>query len=452
MIGNQESDINSLLKKARVWCLNNWQDLFIWIWTVLVLSADLKVNVYSHIHWIVTLLLLVPVIIAVSKRIPSINENWIVILPSLLLVSAVIISSFNSVRPLYGFVQSGKLFVILIFVLLFFVVWPKFAKISFKGFIAAAYINGLLIILGIFLLPGLAHEMSAGRWGTFLNFPGSLGKTGVLILIYATYMALMSKTSMVKHNLLLCLSILIVYFDGTRTGLIALAGGLMIIFVIIIMECAKEGRLNFLLYRIFYSLMTLAIFWTVVLYPIQITKYTPIGFSRINAVHSNITPERLEENENNITNSNSLLEKLAQKDPARFKMLSDGITAIAAHPFWGTGIGSTKSTTMYGTMVIHNTYLQVWADLGILGMVAFTLLVFGWIAFLPRVYLSIKGMSKPESRAIYYNVIFMLGYFAFNGFFHPLSTEWSEWITFIIPFALYWELTRKSTDIKREVN
>jgi O-antigen ligase len=106
----------------------------------------------------------------------------------------------------------------------------------------------------------------------------------------------------------------------------------------------------------------------------------------------------------------------------------------------GTGFLSTRTETPAGPMVVHNTYLQVWADLGLLGVVSYVWLVFGWMAWLPKALRRIRALSDDQQRAIYYNAIFLLFVFDLTGFLHPLSTEWAQWIPFLVPYSLLWHL------------
>ncbi len=469
LVRKHEDFIGSFPPKAWLWFMNNWRDVLVWTWTVVVLSADLKVSIYSHIHWVATILLLIPVFLVVRRHHTNLNRIKFVIIPSLLLVCAVVISSFNSANLFYGLVQSGKLIAILILAYSFFIIWPKYACVAYKGFIAAAFLNGILIILGILLFSGAAYEMALGRWGTFLNYPGSLVKTGMLVFTYAAYVAITSKPFSFKNILLFCFSFMIIYFDGSRTGFIALLVAVFFVLIIRFLECRtwQWQSIKFTLYRLACVLVSLAIFWSTVSMSLQLFNYIqspiiigltknlnqhesstvfkekviqqhPQGFARIN--------KRVED-----TSKYNMLYKIAASDPTRFKMLQDGVAAVKLHPVFGTGIGSTKLETRHGTMVIHNTYLQVWADLGLLGLIAYVVLVLGWILFLPNIYRRIRKLTDVKKRAVYYNAVFLLGYFAFNGLFHPLSTEWSEWITFIIPCALLYEVVTSTTVRKQEV-
>jgi O-antigen ligase len=127
-------------------------------------------------------------------------------------------------------------------------------------------------------------------------------------------------------------------------------------------------------------------------------------------------------------------------------MLQDVTNAIEAHPILGTGIETTVTETIAGPMGTHMTYLQVWADLGFLGFVSYIWLVWGWVPWVPRVLRRVQALSDPVQRAIYYNALYVLLFFACAGFFNPLSTEWSEWVLFIVAYALVWQMARPGAD------
>jgi O-antigen ligase len=129
-------------------------------------------------------------------------------------------------------------------------------------------------------------------------------------------------------------------------------------------------------------------------------------------------------------------------------MLQTAINAIDDHPLLGTGINTTTTDTSIGPMVVHNTYLQVWADLGMIGLLSYLWIVSGWIFWFPRVLSKIRTLTNIKEQALYYNAIFILCFFAISGLFHPLSTEWSEWIVYIVPYALFWEILRSKQNVR----
>jgi O-antigen ligase len=136
------------------------------------------------------------------------------------------------------------------------------------------------------------------------------------------------------------------------------------------------------------------------------------------------------------------VENLGSADVVRYQMLQDVLEAVRAHPILGTGIETTVTETKVGPMGTHMTYLQVWADLGLAGFISYIWLVWGWVPRLPRVLRRVRALSNPVERAIYYNAVYVLLFFGAAGFFNPLSTEWSEWVLFVVAYALVWRLAR----------
>ncbi|GEM84439.1 hypothetical protein MHY01S_26050 [Meiothermus hypogaeus NBRC 106114] len=132
-----------------------------------------------------------------------------------------------------------------------------------------------------------------------------------------------------------------------------------------------------------------------------------------------------------------------EADHTRYEMLQAAQAQIRQNPLWGIGIGNTRVDTNEGLMVVHNAYLQVWADLGIMGLIAYVGLVLGWLIWLPSFFRCVHWRVDPIERGLYYNAVFMLFFYAFSGLFHPISTEWSEWISFILPYALFAQVFSK---------
>jgi hypothetical protein len=126
--------------------------------------------------------------------------------------------------------------------------------------------------------------------------------------------------------------------------------------------------------------------------------------------------------------------RLQSVDRTRSDMIQDVLIAIRDHPVLGTGMGRTTSLVANGPMVVHIAYLQVWADLGILGFLSFTALTIGSIPVLWIRYRA-RAAADPERRILFYNGIFLLVAWALAGFLHPISTEVSEWIMFLLGYS-----------------
>ena len=121
-------------------------------------------------------------------------------------------------------------------------------------------------------------------------------------------------------------------------------------------------------------------------------------------------------------------------DSARSQMNRDVIAAIADHPVLGNGMGTTRSGATAGPLVIHNAYLQIWADVGLLGFLSFTALTLGSIPVLRARYRRRAG-GDAERRILFYNGMFLLACWGVAALLHPVSTELSEWIMFILGYS-----------------
>jgi len=413
--------------------------LIICIWTIIILSADIKVSVNPHIHWIVTglaIILIIPYIRQLKIHIPRLY-----LISAGLFIFSVLIAAFRSTYPLYDIVEAAKLGVILFGAMAFFNSHKEYTHISFKGFTLSAYINCALIIMGIAFLPILAKEMELGRWGTILNYPGSLWRVGIAIFVYSGYLVYKTRFRNLSHIILLLSSLILIVFDGSRTGMLLLPFGLA--YVVTIPMYEKKMKSISIAFAFIIALIVgfaLIILWS---------HYSPL--SQVKPGQQLGAPSRIssliESAGKGIWGAGQTPEELAANDQIRITMLKDVIAAIKLHPLFGTGIGSTKSMTRLGLMVVHITYLQVWADIGLLGFLSYLLLVLGWVYRAPEAFKKIRCMTNESDRALYYNTIFMLFFFTIAGVFNPLSTEWSEWITFIIPYVLFMQVVNISQEL-----
>src|SRR5205814_785566 len=109
-------------------------------------------------------------------------------------------------------------------------------------------------------------------------------------------------------------------------------------------------------------------------------------------------------------------------------------------------MGRTRSLSATGPMVVHIAYLQLWADLGILGFLSLVALTIGSIPVLWIRYRA-TATADPECRIRFYNGIFLLTTWAVTGFLHPISTEVSEWIMFVFAYS---SVVIAGTAVRRE--
>jgi hypothetical protein len=393
-----------------------------------VLGADLKSAVHPDIHWLVTAVAatcLMPYLLRLDWRRPRALLGSGMAAAALLAL-AVLLAGFKSPDPLYAVAEAAKLAVILLGARALFMTEPELARAAARGFVWAIAANLLLLILGLLGAP-TASEMATGRWGTLLNYPGSLARLGFLGLCYAGYLVLAWKQPL-RHLAVLAACATLIYFDGSRTAVLVIA--VLVPFLLFIRFSERRrgvARLG--------RLATVAIATAVLLLGVvgwqwlSVQTEVPEGTGAIARIEQFAVSVRL-----------SGAAGFALADPVRARMLETGMDALRNASLIGGGAGTTQADTDLGLMVVHMTYLQIIGDLGIIGLLAYVWLVLGWIPWLPRAGRNISLLPSPSDRALYYNAIFLLGIFALSGLFHPLSTEWTEWIMFIVPSALFWEL------------
>jgi hypothetical protein len=336
-------------------------------------------------------------------------------------VVAVCVPIFYGAAVVYSLIEAAKIALIVLAGLTVFTGNRNLARYAFRGFIISVWLNAALLMGGL-LGYDSATIMALDRWGTALSYLGSLWRGGITVWFYAAYL-LAARPSWGPLALLLA-STFVVYMDGARTAILILfAGALYLVLVL----AAESGRLR----RALLIGVSGVVLLGVALAMSGILRGEPEGapegvLQRVAAVAGGL--------------QEGGFGGLEVSDEARFLMLYDAVTAIRSHPVLGSGILTTTTESIVGPQAIHMTYLQVWADLGVLGLAAYIWLVWGWIGRAPAALRRIRAMSDPVERALHHNAVFLLLVFGLIGFFHPLSTEWSEWILFLVAYAIFWSI------------
>jgi hypothetical protein len=392
-------------------------------WATIMLATELKVSL-PYVHWVVSGL-------AIVVTLPYLrnfyrNAKFPARTPAWLLVVAVCIPVLYGARFGYSLAEAVKLGIILVGGISVFVARPYLAHCAFRGFLIAVCVNLVLFLGGYFGL-GWAEEMGLNRWGTVLCWPGSLWRVASSVWVYAAYLVI--KRRSLTWLGVLAGATLLVYFDGSRTALLLLLVGALYLVLVLAAEAGHLGR------AILVGVMG-------------------IGLVVIGIAYSGVLSEKTNAAEGGAVGragevvaslEASGVEGVGATDLVRYQMLQDVTEEIRAHPILGTGIESTVADTVLGPMSTHMSYLQVWADLGVLGVLAYVWLMWGWVVWVPRALKSVRKMPDPYWRAIHYNALYLLLLYSFAALFHPLSTEWSEWIIFIVPYALVCNLVRPSS-------
>jgi len=407
---------------------SRWLGAVVCLWTILVLAADLKVSVQPQIHWFVSAVavtLVAPLLLRMT--LPAFGPGF---LPAWLFTLAIVLSSAGSSNPVYGLAQAAKLVLILVVALKFFVTHSRYAHYAFRGFVYSAWLNIALLLPGVLGLAALSQEMSAGRWGTVLSYTGSLWRVGVLSVWWSAYLVLAWEKPL-RHLLMLAASLALMYFDGSRTGAVLLF--LVAAPFLVVVRVVEAGR----------SLRSRLATAGVVL-AVAVTLIAGWNWAKSQPIDPEASGASARVSQLAVSLESQGAVGLALADPIRAQMLQAGLAAVHDASLVGPGIQATQVETGVGVMPVHMTYFQLLGDLGWLGLLAYLWLVLAWLPWLPRAWANIRRLSSAAERALYYNAIFLLFFFLFAGLLHPLSSEWSEWVTFVIPYALFWEAVRVS--------
>jgi O-antigen ligase len=384
------------------------------IWSMVMLATDLR-SLIPYVQWAFTAAvaaIAVPYLIRHWRRVTFPGR-----VPAWLFVVAICIPVAYGAKVIYSFAEAVKLMVILIVALPLFLAHTNLALWAFRGFIANVWVN-LALLAGGLLGMRSGGEMLMGRWGTMLSWPGGLWRVSITVWVFAAYLFVVKRSKL--HLCLWLASTCLVYVDGTRTGILLLVAGVLYLIIILMLEPRRIKR------SVAVTAAAAALLLAAAGYMVAANSTDQGGLGRVSDLSSALQAGGLG--------------GLQAADVVRYQMLQDVVDAIQEHPVFGTGIQTTVSETIIGPMPIHMTYLQVWADMGVLGLIAYMWLVWGWLVWTPRVIRRIRSTADPVQRAVYYNALFVLIVYGFTGFLHPLSTEFSEWIIFIVPYALLWEV------------
>jgi len=262
---------------------------------------------------------------------------------------------------------------------------------SFAAFIATKLLfSDFQIILG------------DGRRGSIMAYPGVLWKAGCFFSIFALARFLESKKLSAVALAVYIIGAFLVISDGSRTGLLWFLFSSFVMFGV-----------RFVNFQQKYSVYSL------LFYPALLVFFVLIGLTYYS---DKITADLIVP-----------LDRLSEFDSARHYMIISGINnAEACLPF-GCGFGSSISSVH--NMVVHNSYLAVLGDVGVIGLIGLMIILLSPFV----VYFSsyVRPSDVELKKVHYYKLAAVLGLagFSFSKIFHPLSTEMSEWGYYFLLFA-----------------
>lgn len=399
------------------------EKLIVSLFIILALAADLKVTVFPYIHWILWLLLIFPLIIKGFLKKSVVVSPMFSIASILILIG--MISSFFRGADFNNLIQIVKIILILLTIYYFI----YYSNIGWEEINISVNIililNFLALILGIMGIGSIASLMTSdGRWGTFMAYPGSLVKIGTLglYLNFLSFMLLKNINIKIISLILSFISLFVIYMDGSRTGMLVIVLTIFIIYLLFfLMNHQNKIKVTIL------TVVGLMALLVVILFNIPMLLQSRIGMSILN-----------------LLNTDSLSNGLALVDSARFMMLETAIDKIIRNPFIGGGAFTTVGIYEDGTsMVVHNTYLQFWGDFGLVGIIGLLFLYFSWLILIPEILYKIQVNRNSKENVLVAFSILVLCYFNLNGLFHPYSSEFSEWIIFMIPLTICYNFYKK---------
>jgi O-antigen ligase len=393
------------------------QSIAITCWVVLATSTDLK-QLIPYIHWYATIALVL------LTGLTLLHARWDAIRLALaagsLLVLSICVVAAASANPVYELLEAGKLGIILLILLPLLTTGMPAVRAALRGAKISVCANVAMALAGALGHSSLGSLMAPGRFGTILNTPGSLWRVGVLLFAGSTRRICSERDGMGDLPFFLA-SLVLLFLDGSRTSFVILCGASIVILVSIARSAVREalrGRPFTVISR------TLLVGLTVVALPAWRALFFETGEIGFFERGANVL-EALNTNDS---------ENIRAIDSSRLDMNRDVIEAILDHPILGTGMATTRTSTAVGPVVVHNAYLQIWADVGILGFLAFTALS---LANVPALWFRYRARSilEQERRILFYNGMFLLACWAVAGLLHAVSTEVSEWIMFILGYS-----------------
>lgn len=408
----------NVIARVKAWAT---LDKFIYVWAVVVIGSNLQTLIHPHLDWVLTFLfagLSVTRLVKERWEVP-----WVIVSGVTLMIASICMTALVSPHPFYDLAQAGKLAVILIAGLTFFVSRPEIALAAFRTQILLAVVNVALILIGSRISRDLAALAGRARWGTLLNVPGTLGGVGLGVLVYGLY--LLCRTPRRVHGVLVVFCALaLVYFENSRTITLLTLVAFVFFGAVWMYELWGSSR-RVMVPSIAASIVVFVVLWSAV---VALDIPIPTRF------------ERMVE----LVLDEGLIAGLAESDPARARMMETAIDAVSRFPILGSGMGTLVAETRSGWMRVHMAYLQMWADAGLLAFLGYVWIAVGWMVWVPAAMRNLRENVGTENNALTYNGIFMLISLALANTLHTYSTEWAQWLPYLMSVSFLYNTAAKS--------
>ncbi|WP_417522203.1 hypothetical protein [Marinobacter sp.] len=260
--------------------------------------------------------------------------------------------------------------------------------------------------------------ITPGRIAWILAYPGVLWKAGLFLLVWLLWRLLMGPLSVGRMSWLFIAAV-IMGFDGSRSGIL-IAAGAFLFFLLLALVRYKSKMPSVLSRAAIVGLLVILAMGTVNPSPwnpmYQLHQLMPVA----STIDSGSAP---------------VVRELAE-DSVRLKMLKVALSgSIANFPFGG-GFGTTGVPVerVDGLMVVHNTYLQLLSDIGLLGFIGYLgLFLVPVVAVYRRMSRTEDGWKVLDTYALPLGILMC---YSVSGMLHPVSSELSEWAIVLLAFCL----------------
>lgn len=400
-----------------------WSEWLLIFWLLLAMSAKVNSDYLPYVDWLTTPLLIPYALqnrfLFRRLRIPA---SYFV----LVMLAVMALTALTSALDVTSMLQVAKLSIILVVLYSLFLSVPSAARMAMQVAGFGAVLNALCLVLGRAGVPGLVEPYGDGRWTTVLNHVGALAFLGLLAFGQAVYASLHGAKGLWWHVTVSASCVWLVICDGSRTGALSL---LLIFFYIAATTIAASPSSSRARLRL------------LVLVSVGLAVGTFASVASSNSEDS-IGPLQGRVTRMFTDHQGGLQDTLQAADIARFEAMLAALNAISSHPLWGHGFQSTYVVIDGTVVLVHNAYLQVFADLGLFGCLAFVGVVCWWVPRLPRILSRIRLVSNVQDRGLLHGAIAALCAFTFTCLYHPLSVEITDWIRFIAPSAIVFHFMR----------
>ncbi|MGP9833506.1 O-antigen ligase family protein [Marinobacter sp. NSM] len=288
--------------------------------------------------------------------------------------------------------------------------------------LALAGILGLAVIWAVGFSEWLV--LPPKRFGWEFLPPGVFWKAGIFLLPPLCWLLVNQRSSSIFHWGSFFVACVLVGLDGSRTA--------ALLAPITWLVCVSLGWLRYGSSRLFLKRIIIVAVWMVILVGgLNPSPWNPIihVYATLGELVSAHMPGSVQAG------------REFGGDNIRTAMLIEGVRGVQEHFLLGSGFGTTVAQTegLEAPMVVHMTYLQVWADTGLIGFVGYV-----GIFVVPLWYFfSTLLRSNARWELFDQNVLPLgiVGIYLFSGLFHPVSNEISEWAIVLPALAMLFKVT-----------